>query len=507
MSPGSSSALPCSTQQTTEQRYNDEVCTATAWEHPADPAEDLHRADVDNNNGIFPSSRAQCNTEEGSSSRVPRVAAQHLPRSTVPPVLAWSVRQAELNYHMGVSPHYMPLSMRPSRTLPNTSSRSSKGYQQQRTSRNPPLLLSPPGSQKVYNLNSSLDRRRRSGSAVSIGGGGNYERPEFDTQRRHFPDTDDEDDGPRYEYHQVSNPSRCSAPAVFYNSQQRLPAPSPEPIRLPPIMPSVTDRVTIDLAFFMHLVDTYSNSGDYFKRMRLCSMMQLMIDEFEPPSPSTRSGRPLPSDDEADSSASGETRHSLKCLPFGSYNRRSSCGHNIVANTPNYTNVSRSQSRSIISTMFYSADGWVGAPLGQLLLGFLMWYGGPDDTSEDDHDSVYRDLVKEHHTIVLPNGLTLTSFDASQLIIRPLSSSDNTFNFTSRESADEEELFDAFKMDMLVILDPLSPNGEHVNLGKSAWRWPSVTAALRFARNGLISGSWWGQNIRKHRQPQTLPSA
>lgn len=53
---------------------------------------------------------------------------------------------------------------------------------------------------------------------------------------------------------------------------------------------------------------------------------------------------------------------------------------------------------------FYSADGWVGAPLGQLLLGFLMWYGGPDDTSEDDHDSVYRDLVKEHHTIVLPNG-------------------------------------------------------------------------------------------------------
>lgn len=57
------------------------------------------------------------------------------------------------------------------------------------------------------------------------------------------------------------------------------------------------------------------------------------------------------------------------------------------------------------------------------------------------------------------SGLTLTSFDASQLIIRPLSSSDNTFNFTSRESADEEELFDAFKMDMLVILDPLSPNG------------------------------------------------
>ncbi|EER03571.1 hypothetical protein Pmar_PMAR026246, partial [Perkinsus marinus ATCC 50983] len=252
----------------------------------------------------------QCNTEEGSSSRVPRLAAQPLPRSTVPPVLAWSVRQAELNYHMGVS----PLSVRP-----NASSRASKGYQQQRPSRSPPLLLSPPGSQRVYYLNSSLDRRRRSGSAVSIGGGGNYERPEFDTQRRHFPDTDDEDDGPRYEYHQVSNPSRCSAPAVFYNSQQRLPAPSPEPIRLPPIMPSVTDRVTIDLAFFMHLVDTYSNSGDYFKRMRLCSMMQLMIDEFEPPSPSTRNGRPLPSDDAADVKAPGETRHSLKCLPFGSF--------------------------------------------------------------------------------------------------------------------------------------------------------------------------------------------
>ncbi|KAF4715636.1 hypothetical protein FOZ63_000299, partial [Perkinsus olseni] len=100
-------------------------------------------------------------------------------------------------------------------------------------------------------------------------------------------------------------------------------------------------------------------------------------------------------------------------------------------------------------------------------------------------------LVKEQVTLVLPDGSILTSFDASQLIVRPLSSSDDEFNFTPRSA--DEELMETFKMDMLLILDPLSPHGENVNLGKSAWRWPSVTAALRSAKNSLLNGNWWGQ--------------
>lgn len=48
---------------------------------------------------------------------------------------------------------------------------------------------------------------------------------------------------------------------------------------------------------------------------------------------------------------------------------------------------------------FYSADSWTGVPLGQLLLHFLMWYGGPDDD-----DQTCRNLVNENLLFVLPDG-------------------------------------------------------------------------------------------------------
>ncbi|KAF4663217.1 hypothetical protein FOL46_004871, partial [Perkinsus olseni] len=475
-------------------------------------------------------------------------------------------------------------------------------------------------------------------------------------------------------------PSTCSHSnrALLTSSAAR------SPIILPPTLPSVTDRVTIDMALFMHLVDTYSTSGDNLKRMRSCSLMQFMIEEFVPPLSTSHENR----GDEGEDESGGVRRRPLKCLPFGSFtynlhlpwasdldfvllpaSRRyerllapavlaaghhhhhhppqhqsdasanpyqiessGMSGRDDTGDTPNedpdddpvksaaecvkllelvsdyltqrlppgtittapvvitssriplitvgcreptYDEFERQwcgtcgmglesqcslhapvqvqislsgplhtglETSAYIAMMnqhfdclrplvlfvkhvllcedlispynggissytlvlmvvsflnqFYSADSWTEVPLGQLLLGFLLWYGGGGDEHDCDvhaNGDVERcdTLVKEQVTLVLPDGSILTSFDASRLIIRPLSSSDDEFNFTLRLA--DEELMETFKMDMLVILDPLSPHGENVNLGKSAWRWPSVTAALRSAKNSLVNGNWWGQ--------------
>ncbi|KAF4733305.1 hypothetical protein FOZ63_006907, partial [Perkinsus olseni] len=190
---------------------------------------------------------------------------------------------------------------------------------------------------KVTNNKNLVHRRRRYGPlppAAAIRADGSDDKsisPTLDdgplNRRQHFPDTDDEDDGPRYNYlqqqqqqqqqQQVSNaalppPSTCSHSnrALLSSSAAR------SPIILPPTLPSVTDRVTIDMALFMHLVDTYSTSGDNLKRMRLCSLMQFMIEEFVPPLPTSHENR---GDEGEDESGGVRRRRPLKCLPFGSF--------------------------------------------------------------------------------------------------------------------------------------------------------------------------------------------
>ncbi|KAF4671224.1 hypothetical protein FOL47_001670 [Perkinsus chesapeaki] len=352
--------------------------------------------------------------------------------------------------------------------------------------------------------------------------------------------------------------------------------------------PSICDRVTVDVALFMHLVDSYALSGDSMKRMRLCSLMQFMIAGFRP--------RENEINDDC---------QVLRCIPFGSFTYNlhlpwaSDLDFVLLPASAQYADLlspgatamsARTESApesdgnrgidnvkkaelcaallgeisdylartlpsgletsayialmsqhfeclrplvlmvkhvllcdGLVSTynggvssytlvlmtvsflnQFYSNDCWIGVPLGQLLLGFLGWYGGDNDNDKDevgvvgcccsgggDEDTLLYN--GDRVSLVFPDGSTFTSFDASRLIIRPLSSSSSgdSVNFELRSENDPS--INLFKMDMLVILDPLSPLGETLNLGRSAWRWPSVTAALRSARKSLLSGNWWGQ--------------
>ncbi|KAF4687228.1 hypothetical protein FOZ60_004196 [Perkinsus olseni] len=380
--------------------------------------------------------------------------------------------------------------------------------------------------------------------------------------------------------------------------------------------------VTIDMALFMHLVDTYSTSGDNLKRMRLCSLMQFMIEEFVPPLPTSHENRGNEDEDESGGFtynlhlpwasdldfvllpasrryerllapakvAAGHHHHhpqqsDTSANPYQSESSGMS-GRDDTEDTPNEDPdddpvksaaecvkllelvsdylTQRLPSGNVVQTRGTITTAPVVITSSRIPLITVgcreptydeferQWCGtcgmgldsqcslhapvqvqislsGPLHTGLET--SAYIAMMNQHFDCLRPlvlfvkhvllcedlispyNGgissytlvLMVVSFlnqfysadswtevPLGQLLLGfLLCSSDDEFNFTLRSA--DEELMETFKMDMLVILDPLSPHGENVNLGKSAWRWPSVTAALRSAKNSLLNGNWWGQ--------------